>query len=85
MNIGGVRLGGYLAGGRLVTQAQYNLAGRSNTPAAIENGETSVFSTEGLDAGDVRSVVARRFMRMLQSHDRTRLELLGAHLGQPRQ
>ena len=33
---------------------------------------------------DLRSVVARRFMRMLRAHDRARLETLAAHSTQPR-
>jgi hypothetical protein len=33
---------------------------------------------------DLRSIVARRFMNMLQAHDRVRTELLASHLPQER-
>ena len=33
---------------------------------------------------DLRSTVARRFMRMLRAHDRTRQETLAAYAAQPR-
>ena len=33
---------------------------------------------------DLRSVVGRRFMRMLRAHDRVRLETLAAYSAQPR-
>ena len=33
----------------------------------------------GSRSGDLRSTVARRFMRMLRAHDRARVELLAAY------
>jgi|GEM_PF-3629015 len=44
----------------------------------------SITANESRSLVNLRSTVARRFMRMLRSHDRTRQETLAAYAAQPR-
>ena len=44
----------------------------------------SITTNESRTLVDLRSTVARRFMRMLRAHDRTRQETLATYAAQPR-
>ena len=65
------------------TSTDRNLTQRDTTSIGLPTSPAGE-SSPSLDRntytnGDLRSVLARQFMGMLRSHDRTRLELLAAH------
>lgn len=55
------------------------LTNPANISTAIAETSRPVDSQDGHSSGEVRSTVARRFMQMLQVHDRARREVLATH------
>jgi hypothetical protein len=60
------------------------LPGSSNANMPIGQSSRLVGRHDGKRAGDLRSIVARRFMRMLRAHDRARMKVLATHPTQAR-
>jgi len=59
---------------------------RDRSHASNSNGKrTHIAGSQGSErSGDLRSIVAGRFMHMLRAHDRARLQVLTTHPGQAR-
>ncbi len=62
------------------SQSRYSETHSTNSATIIS--DRSI--TERQTSPDLRLTVARRFMRMLRAHDRTRQEMLAAYSSQPR-
>ena len=71
--------GSFLSVGDKVPSMSTTLMHSPNTPLSLEK-RSGLFGTkDGKRPADLRSLVARRFMQMLQVHDRARKEVLATH------
>lgn len=65
-----------LLGGATLQTGPATLLGRSNATMHIGERSHLAGGRDGKRSGDLRSLVARRFMRMLRAHDRARIKVL---------